>query len=90
MPALNIILDGDGCWPDLNDKPPEKVRWDSHIGTPAIAKLPMGTEAGNDSVALRLDMPNGDVIVTQFTMKLFLAAAAAFRARMEMEGKVVQ
>ena len=87
MPGLSIILDGDGCWPDLVDKAPEQVKWDSHVGIPSIAKLPMGTVQGNDSVALRLDMPNGDVILTQLTMKLFLAAADAFRARMDMEGK---
>jgi hypothetical protein len=87
MPQLNIILDGDGCWPDLHEKAPAQVKWDSHIGAPSIAKLPMGTLGGNDSVALRLDMPDGSVVITQFTMKLFLAAADAFRARMEIEGK---
>lgn len=87
MPELSIILDGDGCWPDLHGKPPEQVKWDSHVGVPSIARLPMGTVQGNDSVAFRVDLPNGDAIITQLTMKLFLAAADAFRARMEMEGK---
>jgi hypothetical protein len=87
MPGLSVILNGDGCWPDLAERPPEQVKWDTHIATPSIARLPIGTVQGNDSVTLRLDMPNGDVILTQLTMKLFLAAADAFRARMEMEGK---
>lgn len=85
MPGLRIIMEGDNCWPDLLQLPPGKFKWDTHVGDPSLARLRGGTTGGNDSVALRLDMPEGEVIVTQFTMKLFLQAADVFRTRMEFE-----
>lgn len=84
MPDLRIILDGDGCWPDLvGDKAPEKV-FDQHAQL-SVARLPGGMRSGNDSVGIRVDMKDGKTFVFQTSMKLFLAAADAFRARQEME-----
>jgi hypothetical protein len=84
MPSLNIILDGDGCWPDLvGDKSPEKV-FDQHVSL-AVARLPGGMCSGADSVAIRADMKDGRVLVFQTSMALFLAAADAFRARQQAE-----
>lgn len=84
MPSLKIILDGDGCWPDLvGDKAPERV-FDQHAEL-AVARLPGGMCSGADSVSIRADMKDGKTFVFQTSMTLFLAAADAFRARQEME-----
>lgn len=76
MPALNIILEGEGCWPDLHEK---KV---IHTTDPiSVAALPRGMSSGSASVAFRIDLPDGTVVVAETSMALFLAAARAFRAR---------
>lgn len=83
MLKLNITLDGDGAYPDLaetmasgqvihlgNDAPP--------IGITALAD---GMASGRLSVMLRLDLPDGRVVLAETSLRLFLAAADALRAR---------
>lgn len=88
MPALNILLDADGAWKDLTGSGGQPLRddvsWNRHH-TMTFARLPMGTHEGNASIAIRLDMSDGSVIIAETTERLFLAAADAFRARQEYE-----
>lgn len=85
MPTLRIILDGDGCWPDADPAQPH-VHFDQQTAL-AVARLPGGMSSGNGSVSIRLDMPDGSIIIAQTSERLFLAAADAFRAVAEMERK---
>lgn len=73
--ALDIILDGDNCWPDLRDG----GFIDGQLE--GIAALPNGTAAGNPTVTLRVRLPNGRVALAQTTLRLFLTASDAFRAK---------
>ena len=82
MIALDVILDGDGCWPDVHTNP--DVQFNKHTAM-AIARLRGGMASGKDSVAVRLDMADGRVVIAETSMALFLAAADAFRARAEHE-----
>lgn len=76
---LNIVLDGDGAWPDL-----------ATIGyTPgrivAVALLPNGTARGRASVTLRIETGDGTVILAQTTLRLLSTAMLAFVARVGEE-----
>jgi hypothetical protein len=73
--GLNIILDGDGCWPDLREKKMHEVRLD------AVAAMARGTQSGKPTVMCRVNLPDGSVVVAETTLALFLAAADAFRIR---------
>ncbi len=81
MPALTIILDGDGAFPDLID------RWDDviHLGNDAppitITGLVGGMTSGRPSLMLRLDLPNGKVVIAETSWALFHAAHMAFAAK---------
>lgn len=82
MPALNIVLDGDGAFPDLIDR-----RWDDviHLGNDApaitVTGLAGGMMSGRPSLMLRLDLPNGKVVLAETSWALFHAAHAAFVAK---------
>lgn len=82
MNSIRVILDGDGAHPDLAGK----------IGTPAvihlgegasisISALAGGMTSGRPSVMFRFDLPNGQTVLAETSMRLFLATARAFAAR---------
>lgn len=78
--GLNIILDGDGCWPDLRAR--------AQMGNEApltqeleVAELAGGMHSGKPSVMIRFNLPNGDVALGETSLALFLSAADAFKAR---------
>lgn len=75
MLDLPIHLDGDGCWPDLVDEPVIETQ------KMEVAVLSQGMASGAPSVAVRVDLPDGRSVVAQTSLKLFLTAADAFKAR---------
>lgn len=86
MPSLSIVLDAEGVWDDL--KPGGKLHgllsW-NEVKNLTFARLPGGMQSGKASVAIRLDMNDGRVIVAETSMELFQSAARAFLAREEYE-----
>jgi hypothetical protein len=76
MPVLNIILDGDNCWPDLQDR---KIY--HHTGPISVAALPGGMESGKTSVSIRIDLSDGSTVIAETSLQLFASAAKAFLAR---------
>ena len=83
MASLTMIMDGDNCWPDLKDK----VGTDAviHLGNDApplqVALLDKGMGSGRPSVTLRLDLPDGRVVLAETSLRLFATAARGFAAR---------
>jgi hypothetical protein len=81
--VLDIHINGDGCWPDLEGStiaggngPRLQV-----TEVASIAALASGMQSGLPSVMIRLNLPDGTVALGETSMRLFLQAAAAFRAR---------
>lgn len=86
MTSIKIIMDGDGCWPDLDGK----------VGTPEVlhvtqglefARLRKGTAAGKTSVTIRLPLPDSRVLLAEVTLEMLTAAVKAFRAAEEREAE---
>lgn len=80
MPGLNIHLEGDKCWPDLVSRREGII----HLADDAqieIAALSGGMQSGRPSVALRINLPDGRVVIAETSMRLFLSAAQVFAAR---------
>ncbi len=75
MITLDIRLDGDGAWPELKDK--ELIE----TTLTGVSALAAGTNTGRSSVMLRIDLPDGKVVMAQTTMRLFLNAANLFRIK---------
>lgn len=82
--TLSIHLEGDNCWKDLAEKRERII----HLGDGShieIAALSQGMQSGRPSIAIRIDLPDGNVVIAETSMALFLSAASAFRARYEHE-----
>lgn len=75
MPVLKIVLDGDGKFNHLGGRPQRPVTELS------ITALEGGMKSGNPSVALVVELGDGSYVLAETSLKLFLAAADAFRAK---------
>lgn len=83
MPCeLVVLLDGDGAWPDLADK---IARGDLvHLGDGSkieISALPGGMASGLPSVAIRIDLPNGQTALIETSWRLLATAVAGIAGR---------
>jgi hypothetical protein len=79
MTELRVVLEGEGCWPDLSRENCVRVELEG------VARLHHGTEQGKSSVSFRLRLPDGRFAIAETTMRLFLVAAAAFIGAEERE-----
>jgi hypothetical protein len=88
MAAIGVYLDGEGCWPEIDQRPRIDLR---DRGAPPIqlALNPSGTKDGDASLTVRIDLPDGVVLLSRVSLKHFLEAAkalqsadAAYRKRM--------
>lgn len=73
MIALEIIMNGDSCWPDL-------VLFEEGERL-AIAVLSGGTTEGHPSVTIRIDLPSDRIVLAQTTARLFCTAAKMIEAK---------
>lgn len=77
MLALEIILE-EPAWPDLGE---EFIHLGNSASAIGITCLSRGMSSGAPSVALRLDLPDGRVVIAETSLKLFLTAADIFKAK---------
>ncbi len=80
MPSLDFNLNGDNCWPDLREKEVIELMGDDAppIG---VALLDNGMTSGRPSITLRLDLPDGRVVMTETSARLFCTAARMIMAK---------
>ena len=88
MPVLDVIVEGDNCWPDLLDKEVLYLGAEARIGLAALAG---GMASGRPSVSIRINLPDGRVVWAQTSLRLLQVAVGAFTARygdqtLELEG----
>lgn len=76
MISFSINLNGDNAWPDLRDKPIIHVK-----EAMSAAVLEGGMVSGLPSVALRIELPNGETVVAETSARLFCTAAKAIMAK---------
>jgi hypothetical protein len=76
MPAIDLNLQGDGAWPDLLSN--ERVI--ECQGPIKMALLRGGMVSGRASVTIRLDLPDGRVVLTQTSLALLFNAVRALTA----------
>lgn len=81
MNIIKVILEGDNCWTDLAEKIKDgRVTW-LRGGNISIAALSKGVTSGRPSISIRIDLPEGKVVIAETSMRLFLGAAEAFKAK---------
>lgn len=78
MIALSIHLDGENCWPDLKDAGDRVIHLSNDAPAIQLAALEKGMTSGRTSLCIRIDLPDGKIVMAETTLRLFLTAAAAF------------
>ena len=79
MTMIHIILEGDGAFRDLQGK--EDLIIDLADKPFTVAALTRGTTGGKPSVMIRLDLPDGRVVLQQTTARLWIVVARALRGK---------
>jgi hypothetical protein len=80
MVTMKVLVDGDGCWPDLI----EKRKAGNLVETREVlqvAGLSRGMASGKPSVSIRIDLPDGKTVFAETSLALFLSAADILKAR---------
>ncbi len=77
MPALSIFLDG----PEAFTPIPSGATVHHVTKAMEVALLEGGMASGKPSVMLRLELPDGSVVIAETSLALFMMAADAFEAR---------
>ena len=79
MIGMHIILEGDGAFDDWVGKR------EHHLGNNApairVAALEKGMVSGHPSLMIGIELPDGSVVKAETSLRLFLTAADAFKAR---------
>ena len=82
MPTIDLRLDGEGAWPDLNTlKRRGKLLEPNESAPIGLAGLGGGMTSGRASVAFRIDLPDGRVVFTQSSLRLVWNAVKALADR---------
>jgi hypothetical protein len=81
MITIHVKLEGDGAWPDLAEKVDSVIHLSNDAPPLQIATLSDGMTSGNPSMALRIDLPDGRVVMMETSVRLFLQAARIIAAR---------
>lgn len=76
MNSITILTDVDGAFKDLQDKRDSVI----HLRDPvlAIGRLPKGMASGKSSVMIRIDLPDGKVVIAEISLDIFLNCAGIF------------
>jgi hypothetical protein len=79
MKQLNIILNGDNAFPDLDR---DRVIHVGNDGPPIeVAVLAGGMTSGRPSLMIRIDLPDGQTVMAETSARLFCTAARAIMGR---------
>lgn len=78
MPIIKLILDGDNAFFDLAGRESDII----HRTTPfTVVSLPRGMRAGHPSLAIRVGLPEGKVLIQETSVAAWLAVARALEGK---------
>jgi hypothetical protein len=75
MPSMNLILE-EPAWPDMDMS--KVIDYQDPI---SVTALPGGMQSGATSVALRLDLPDGTIVIAQTSLGLLNMVVRGIVAR---------
>ena len=76
---IHLLLEGDGTFRDLQGKEDQVIHLADKPFT--VAALDQGTAGGMPSVMIRLDLPDGRVVLQETTARLWITVARTLLAK---------
>ena len=90
MPVIHIKVDGDDAWSDLREwvenDDPRLIQAMGNDTSWQMTLLEGGMQSGDYSVGIRLDLPDGRVVVAETSWALLKTAHLALKAKVEPPG----
>lgn len=80
MPSINITFQ-EPAWPDLAERRTDIIHLGNGAPPMGLAVLDHGMASGRPSVGLRIDLPDGKVVIAELSARLLVSAAVAIQAR---------
>ena len=80
MLGLDLDLEGDAAWADLAGRLDQVIHLREGT-TVRLAVLAAGMTSGRPAVGIRLDLPDGRVVLAETSARLLVTAARAIAAR---------
>lgn len=79
MAAIGVYLNGgEGCWPEIEKR--TKIDLMGHDAPPIqLAMVAAGMTDGESALIFRIDLPDGQIVLTQTSLPRFLEAAKALQ-----------
>lgn len=81
MPTIRMIMDGDKAWEDLRGREGDVHHLANDAPPIQVAVLAGGMASGLPSVAIRIDLPNGQFVIAETSARLFCSAARSIEAK---------
>ena len=78
MPVINLILDGDKAFFDLQGRESDIIH---RTGPFTVAALARGMRSGHPSLAIRIDLPDRQVLIQETSVAAWLAVARALEGK---------
>ena len=78
MPIIHLILDGDNAFADLRDREADIIHLTDDF---TVSALEGGMTSGNASLVIRIDLPDGRVVLQETSVALWHTVDAALRGR---------
>lgn len=82
MPVMRLKLGPEPIWPDLEEKIRQGLVY--HLSNESVIEvgaLDGGMVSGRPSIAFRIDLPDGKVVVAETSLGLFQTVNAGLRGR---------
>lgn len=76
-PLIRLEMDADGAWTDMAGK---KVMRTTGL---RMGVLPHGMQSGAPSVAIRIDLPDGQIVIAETSLALLVTTVNSIRARFD-------
>ena len=78
MTIIRVILEGDGAFKDLQGREDSVIHC---IGEFTVAALTGGMQSGRPSLMLRIDLPDGRVVLQETSLGAWIMTTAALRGK---------
>ena len=79
MPTIHVILEPEEHWSDLLQK--NVIYLGDEAPPIEIVAMPGGMASGQTSISMRLDLPEGQVVVVETSLEQLARAVQAIQAR---------
>lgn len=78
MPVMDVVLDTTNLWPDLKEMPHAIIHTTTNL---QVAVMEGGMASGRPSIMIRIDLPDGRVVLFETSARIYCSGAKIIMAK---------